>query len=247
MTAASPAVLCTRPEGEEDPLVGRLRELGLRVLAVPTVTIEPLPFDAPDLGAYDWVVVTSAAGVRHLLSPVEAVPEGVRWAAVGPATAAALSERGLVAGAVPEVNRGVAIAQAISALAPLEGLRVLLARADAAAPDLPRLLRDAGAAVDTLDVYRTVEGPEASRASLDLALADQDLAAVVFASGSAVRGMRRLAARDVRLLPAVTIGPATSEVARREGFQVAAEAERPSVEGLVAAVRVALEGMGSFN
>ena len=59
--------------------------------------------------------------------------------------------------------------------------------------------------------------------------------------------MRRLAARDVRLLPAVTIGPATSEVARREGFQVAAEAERPSVEGLVAAVRVALEGMGSFN
>src|SRR5207253_4534876 len=139
------------------------------------------------------------------------------------------------------------IVQAIAGVAALERLRVLLARADAAAPDLPRLLRAAGAAVDTLDVYRTVEGPEASRASLDLALADPDLAAVVFASGSAVRGMRRLADHDVRSLPAVTIGPATSEVARREGFRVAAEAEKPSVEGMVAAVRVALEGMGSFN
>ena len=91
-----------------------------------------------------------------------------------------------------------------------------------------------------------MEGPEASRAPLDLALADPELAAVVFASGSAVRGLQRLATREVSTLPAVSIGPATSEVARREGFRVAAEATRPSVEGLVAAVRVALAGMGSF-
>jgi uroporphyrinogen III methyltransferase/synthase len=243
----TPAILCTRPDGEEDPLVARLRELGLRVLAVPTVALEPLPFEVPDLAAYDWVVVTSAARVRHLLDRTGEIPGAVRWAAVGPGTAAALDERGLAASAVPRVTRGAAVAEAIAAVAPLPGLRMLLARADAGAPDLPQLLEDGGALVDALDVYRTVEGPEASRASLDLALADPHLAAVVFASGSAVRGMRRLAASDVRSLPAVTIGPATSEVARREGFQVAAEAERQSVEGLAAAVQVALEGMGSFN
>ena len=240
-------VLSTRPEGDEDPLVARLHELGIRVLAVPTVLTEPLPFEPPDLGAYDWVVVTSTPGVWHLLDRVGTPDRSVRWAAVGPRTAAALSERGVTVSAVPEVSRGASIAEAIAAAAPLPGLRVLLARADAAAADLPLRLRASGALVDELDVYRTVEGPEASRASLDLALADPDLAAVIFASGSAVRGLLRLADHDVRSLPAVTIGPATSEVARREGFRVAAEAEKPSVEGMVAAVRVALEGMGSFN
>jgi uroporphyrinogen-III synthase len=242
-----PAVLCTRPDGEEDPLVARLRQLGLRALAVPTVATEPLSFETPDLGAYDWVVVTSAAGVRHLLDRVADVDENVRWAAVGPRTAAALSQHGLTASAVPEVSRGAEIAEAIAAVEPLPGVRVLLARADAAAPDLPLRLRAGGAVVDELDVYRTVEGPEASRAPLDLALADPELAAVIFASGSAVRGLRRLTTREVRSLPAVTIGPATSDAARLEGFRVAAEAETPSVEGLVEAIRVALAGMGSFN
>jgi uroporphyrinogen-III synthase len=246
------AVLSTRPDGEEDPLVGRLRELGLCAYAVPTVATEALPFELPDLGAYDWVVVTSAAGVRHLLDgpPVDRAGRATgaaRWAAVGPRTAAALSGRGVTVSAVPEVNRAANIAAAIAAVQPLPGLRVLLARADAAAPDLPLGLRAGGALVDELEVYRTVEGPESSRRALNTALADSDLAAVIFASGSAVRGLRRLAAADVRSLPAVTIGPATSEVARREGFQVAAEADRPSLEGLVVAVRVALGGMSSFN
>jgi uroporphyrinogen-III synthase len=241
------AVLCTRPGGEEDPLVTRLRELGLRALAVPTVATEAIPFEPPDLRAYDWVVVTSPTGVRHLLDRVASPGKTLRWAAVGPRTAAALSERGLTVSVVPDVNRGAEIARAVAAVEALPGLRVLLARADAAAPDLPVRLREGGAHVQELDVYRTVEGPESSRAPLDLALADPELAAVVFASGSAVRGLRRLAARDVRRLPAVTIGPTTTEVARREGFRIASEAARPSVEGLVEAVRVALAGMGSFN
>jgi uroporphyrinogen-III synthase len=214
---------------------------------VPTVATEALPFEPPDLQGYDWVVVTSSTGVHRLLERAGSPNRRVRWAAVGPRTAAALAERGLTVSAVPETSRGADIAGAIAAVDPLPDLRVLLARADAAAPDLPRRLREGGALVQELDVYRTVEAPEASRGPLDLALADHALAAVTFASGSAVRGLRRLAARDVRWLPAVTIGPATSEVARWEGFRVAAEAETPSVEGLVEAVRVALEGMGSFN
>ncbi|MBO0687202.1 MAG: uroporphyrinogen-III synthase, partial [Candidatus Dormibacteraeota bacterium] len=83
MKGGRPLVLSTRPEGEHDPLVGALREAGLRVLAVPTVAVEPLAFDPPDLGAYDWAVVTSAAGVRRLLERVPPPPPSLRWAAVG--------------------------------------------------------------------------------------------------------------------------------------------------------------------
>ncbi|MBO0685664.1 MAG: uroporphyrinogen-III synthase [Candidatus Dormibacteraeota bacterium] len=236
MTSGTPLVLSTRPEGKDDPLVAALREAGVRVLAVPTVAVEPLAFEPPDLAAYDWAVVTSATGAGHLLERVPPPPGSLRWAAVGPRTARALSEHGLRAAAVPEQSRGEAIAEAIAAVQPLPGLRVLLARADAAASDLPEALRNGGALVDQLDVYRTVEGPEASRASLNRALAEPGLSAVIFASGSAVRGLRRLAERDPRTVPAVTIGPATTRAAREEGFEVAAEATRPGVAEMVEAL-----------
>jgi uroporphyrinogen III methyltransferase/synthase len=232
----SGSLLSTRPEGERDPLATRLRELGYRVHAVPTVVTEPLPFAQPDFSRVDWVVVTSATSARALLDAV-APPAGVRWAAVGPRTAAELAARGVAAGAVPERSLGVRVAGAIAAVEPLAGLRVLLARADAAAADLPAALREAGAEVEELVVYHTVVGPEASRAAVVAALADPALRAAVFASGSAVRGLLRLGGEAARRVPAVTIGPATTEVAVAEGLRVVAEADSPGVDGLVAAVR----------
>lgn len=228
----SRALLCTRPQGERDPLVARLRSLGCRVHAVPMVAIEALAFAPPDLARFDWVVVTSAAGVTALLRRVAAGPLP-RWAAVGPRTAAELAAHGLRAEVVPEERRGRSVATALESAADgLRGLRVLLARADAAAPDLPAALRAGGAEVEELAVYHTVLGPDASRPALAAALVDPDLAAGVFASGSAVLGLLRLAGPRARRLPAVSIGPATSTVARREGFQVVAEARRQGVEEL---------------
>src|SRR5579875_3005600 len=213
------AILSTRPEGERDPLVVRLRALGCRVHAVPTLALVPLDFPPPDLASFDWVVVTSA---------------------MGPRTAAELSRRGVTPLAVPEERRGVAIADEIVRVhGQLAGARVLLARADAAAPDLPTALREAGAAVEELAVYHTLEGPQASGPALQAALGDPDLAVVVFASGSAVRGLVKLAP-EARRLAAVSIGPSTTAVAQAEGFTVLAEASRAEIDGLVDAVRVAL-------
>jgi uroporphyrinogen-III synthase len=225
-------VLVTRPAGEADPLVEGLRRRGVDVRAVPTVALEPIAFDPPDFAAYDWVVVTSASGARALLART-AVKPAPRWAAVGPVTARELGELGVTADAVPGRARGVEVAGAMARVQPLPGRRVLLARASAASGDLPAVLREAGAEVDEVAVYRTVEGPESSRGPLNQALADQALGTVVFASGSAVRGLLRLAEREPRRLLAVTIGPATTAVAREHGFRVAAESEQASVEGLM--------------
>jgi uroporphyrinogen-III synthase len=244
--------LVTRPEGERDQLVERLRALGHRVHAVPTVATEPLPFPAPDLGRFDWVVVTSATGARCLLERVfppsrhdePPPPRGGRrrpsWAAVGPRTAAELAVRGITATAIPDERVGAAIAGAMGERGPLCGLRVLLARADAAGEDLPASLRAGGAVVEELEVYRTIVGPEAMRPALLAALEDPELAAVVFASGSAVRGLVRLGGPEVRRLPAICIGPVTSAVARAEGFGIAGEAAAPGVEELAEAVLAAI-------
>jgi uroporphyrinogen-III synthase len=225
------SVLVTRPGGAVDPLVGALEASGYRVHAVPTVGTQALDFDGPDLKAYDWVVVTSAAGVAALT----AFPSGPRWAAVGTATALALRAAGVEPALVPDESDGLALA---NALPDVKGKRVLLVRASAAAADLPERLRDRGAAVEELTAYLTIEGPPASAAPLHEALRDVELAAVVFASGSAVRGF--LALGGAPTWPAITIGPRTTEVARQRGFRVIAEAEKPNTEALAAAVAGAI-------
>jgi uroporphyrinogen-III synthase len=221
------AVLLTRPSGSIDSLVKRLAGLGYRVHAVPTVATEPIAVDIADLSGYDWVILTSALGVESL----GRWPRGPKWAAVGPATAKALSEKGIEADLVPTESNGRAIAEA---LPDVNGLRILLARANASAADLPQRLRERGATVDEVATYRTIPGPEGSRKALAEALADPELAAAVFASGSAIEGFVALGGSSA--VPAITIGPRTSAAARQFGFQVAAEASAATVNALADAV-----------
>ena len=225
------AVLVTRPGGADDPVVAELESRGYRVSAVPTVATRRLDVDWPDLAVYDWIVLTSAAGVHALPE----VPTGPRWAAVGEATAAALRSRGPTRVFVPDEANGAALS---AAMPDPSGARVLLVRASRADVDLPDGLRRRGALVDEITAYETVEGPEESAGELRRALEHRDLAAVVFASGSAVRGFTRLGGPAT--LPAITIGPRTTAVAREAGFKVVAEAAGQSVPELVAAVETAI-------
>ncbi len=225
------AVLVTRPDGVRDPLVAELEARGYRVSAVPTVITRPLHVPWPDLGQFDWIVLTSAAGVAAL----PALPSGPRWSAVGEATARALRLRGVDVDLVPEEANGAALAEALPDPA---GKHVLVVRASLADPDLPNGLRRRGARVQEITAYETVEGPAESADELRQALQSPDLTAVVFASGSAVRGFTKLGGTTD--LPAVTIGPRTTAVARSAGFRVVAEAAGPSVQQLAAAVTDAI-------
>ena len=220
-------VLVTRPAGEKDPLVAELTSRGYRVIAVPTVAVRPAEVAWPDLNAFDWVVVTSAAGVAVLPE----VRGGPRWAAVGEATAQALREKGLEVDVVPAQANGLALAAAIP---DVQGRRIALVRASHADPDLPNALQERGAIVEEITAYETVEGPSESATVLGRTLREEDVAAVVFASGSAVRGFLKLGGSTN--LPAITIGPRTSAAAREAGFVVVAQATAQDVKQLAAAV-----------
>jgi uroporphyrinogen III methyltransferase/synthase len=221
------AILVTRPAGKDDPLVKLLDRMGYRVHAVPMLQIEPIPIEAGDLARCNWIVLTSVNGVDALSE----LPIGPEYAAVGEKTASALRARGIRPAHVPPQANGAALAKT---LPNAEGKRIALIRASAADSDLPELLRRRGAVVDEITAYRTVEAPAASAEHLRVALADSELAAVVFASGSAVRGY--LALGGTAKVPAITIGPRTTASALEHGFQVIAEAEAQSAEGLASAV-----------
>ncbi len=253
------SILSTRPDSAADPLVGALTAAGHRVYAVPTVALVPVePRGALDravaeLSGFDWVVVTSGAGANalveaaHRTAPSEMDLEPPRWAAVGHATAAVLEAAGVRVSLVPEITRGAAITGALLSAGPLAGSRILLPRSDRADGALPQALRAAGATVIEVVAYRTVEGPVTSEPALCEALAAPDLRAIILCSGSAVRGLITLSAGTdgaqatgvhpvVTATPLVSIGPSTSAAIREAGLQVAVEASRQSVEGLVSAV-----------
>jgi len=215
------AILVTRPRGSANPLVDELERRGYRVYEVPTVEIESVPFDTYRLDDYDWIVVTSPRGVEEIAT----IPVGARFAAVGQTTANALRRRDVEPAFIAPEARASSIGES---LPDVEGKRIALFRASTAEARLPELLRARGAVVDDITGYRTVEAPPQSVEPLRAALADPGLAAVAFASGSAVRGFLALGG-DTRL-PAVTIGPRTSEVARELGFMVVAESAEQTTE-----------------
>lgn len=244
------SVLLTRPSGRADDLADRLRGAAIAVHAVPTVETEPIPTGlaatAEFLGrtgptAVDWLVVTSPLGASIALDALARagrVP-GLgrpRLAAVGPATAGVLGDGGWPANLVPTTASGAAMAAGMVALEGLAGRRVVLARADAAGSDLPDALRSAGALVEDVAIYRTLEAPAGSAGPLRDALRDSALATIVVASGSAVRGLVRLAGPDLvgrlREVPIASIGPTTSTAVRAAGLRVAAEATRPDDDAL---------------
>ena len=225
------SILVTRPEGPVDTLVQALQQHGYRVHAVPTMQTEPVDFDPQALADCDWIVLTSVRGVQSITE----LPSGPRYAVVGPETAKALRARGIEPAHVPARADGADLGES---LPNVEGKRVALVRASAAANDLPDRLRERGATVREVTAYRTVEAPESSGEPLRVALTDPELSAVVFASGSAVRGFLELGGSTN--LAAITIGPHTSATAREHGFNVIAEAGTQSVAGLMSAIVGAL-------
>src|SRR5207237_8231504 len=125
-------------------LAARLAELGADVIEAPAISIEPLDFEPPDLARFDAVCLTSANGVDRLLGGDVRSLAGVTVAAVGPATAAALAGRGIVADIVPEQAVSDAL---VPALGDVRGKRVLVATAEGARTELPDGLRRGGADV----------------------------------------------------------------------------------------------------
>lgn len=235
-------VLVTRPNDGSAALSRHLRAVGIEPAIVPAIEIELLGPDGDlddtlgGLADHDWAVVTSANGARAVGAAARRLGvglSGIRWAAVGEGTARELASLGVDGPWLPSVALGTAVAAEL----PIRpGDRVLVVRGSLADDRLPTGLRERGAAVREVTAYRTLEAPPTSRRMLANAMGDGPLHAVLFASGSAVRGLRSLAAwldeadtgdaaaadhvGRVAALPAICIGPETAREASQRGFRI---------------------------
>jgi uroporphyrinogen III methyltransferase/synthase len=227
---AGVSVAVTRARAQSSGMAARLRALGAAVVEAPTIRIEPLAFELPDLATYDLLVLTSPNAVEALLLRAHDARAlaGPKIAVIGPGTADALRAHGIVADITPERAVGEALAPVVSALG-VE--RALVARAEQARDVVPDALRAAGTAVDVLALYRTVAEPLSASARAAALGADW----LTFASASAVRYFNEAAGTldGPRL---ASIGPVTSAALRELGHEPDLEASDHTPAGLVAAI-----------
>ena len=201
-------IVVTRPRGQEEELVRGLIALRHDVVHCPLIEIEPTGDEPIDVGDYDWLIVTSVNGAQELRRRLSGSPP--RVAAIGRATAEAFGGADLVP--------AVSTQEGVLAELPQPAGRVLFAGAEGAR----RLLVDELGA-EFVALYRT-------REIAPTVVPDGDV--VLLASASAARSFARLGLD----LPAISIGPQTTQAALAAGVRVVGEAEMHDVAGLVAAV-----------
>ena len=225
-------VAVTRARAQASGLAARLRELGADVVETPAIRIEALPVELPD--PPDLLVLTSPNGVRLFFEALRGDARalaGTRVAAIGPGTAAALREHGVEADVVPERFVAEGLLEALEG-EPLDGRRVVVARAAEARDVLPDGLRERGGSVEVVSLYETVAEPldEAQKAALS------EASYVTFTSSSTVRFFLSGGGIVPDGARVVSIGPVTSETLREHGLEPAVEAGRHDVDGLIAAL-----------
>jgi uroporphyrinogen III methyltransferase/synthase len=237
-------VVVTRARAQASGLAATLRDLGAEVVELPAIRIEPR-IEAPEvrkagaeIGEYELVCLTSPNGVRLLFEAMASEGKdaralaGTTVAAIGPGTASALAERGIVADVVPDRFVAEALVEALAGVE-IEGKRVLVARAAEARDVLPDALRERGARVEVVPLYETVR-EEPDQGGIEAA---QSADYVTFTASSTVTNLTAvLGDRFPSRARVVSIGPITSDAARAAGLEVHVEAERHDIDGLLAAL-----------
>ena len=240
-------ILITRARHQIDGFRRELVDLGASVIEIPTIEIRRLATDdrvrnaIKNLTTTALVIFASENAVDIFFQMLLTTGSDARalhnskLCAIGQETAA----RGLRPELVTSEYTAEGLANALEGWE-LEGLRVLVPRAEIARDALPSLLANRGAEVEILPVYRAVSPADAAPALMRLF--DGDGADVItFTSSSTVSNFVGAFPED--RLPAILgdaeiacMGPVTADTARKLGLQVAIVAREYTTHGLVQAI-----------
>jgi uroporphyrinogen III methyltransferase/synthase len=196
---AGKRIVVTRAREQASELVDLLRDANAEAIEFPLIKTTP-PADAyaaldsavADLKSFDWLVLASATAVQAFFDRLREAGKDARAlglvqvGAVGPATADALLQRGIVADFQPLEATGKALGEQLPVDA---GARVLIPRSAIGEAVLPERLASRGAQVVQAIAYETVvdgEGAEMVRERLR----EGSIDAVTFTSSSTVRNFR---------------------------------------------------------
>jgi uroporphyrinogen-III synthase len=245
-------IVITRPRGQAADWRARLEALGANVLEMPLIQVtkdydkNTLVEVFTELAQYEWIVFTSANGVRFFFEEFFRAFDDIRSlglvqiAVVGESTAEAVRELHLRVELQPKKANADELAQLLMERESLDSAKVLVVTGNLNRDTLVDKLNDARAIVDRLPLYKTEETNLASDpVAGDFRQNGAD--AILFASPSAAQSFFDQAATlklnaKARKPLAGSIGATTTAAMKQLGLPVDFEAAEATVDSLVEAL-----------
>ncbi|MGF6093441.1 uroporphyrinogen-III synthase [Pseudomonas sp. 18175] len=240
-------VLLTRPAEESAALAAALSDAGIFSSSLPLLDTEPLPITPEqqavfhDLGRYCAVIVVSKPAARLAVQQLEQAWPQLPWFSVGAATAQVLADHGLSVHYPPTGDDSEALLQlpALREAIAQPAARVLILRGEGGRELLAERLREQGASVDYLELYRRFlpaydVGVLAQRIQLER------LNGLVVSSGQGFLNLQALAGADwpqVAQLPLFVPSARVQEMARAAGAEKVVDCRGASAAALLVALR----------
>ncbi len=246
-------VAITRTRDQNSELREKLETLGAEVLELPLITISKdvdkhaLVEILSELGSYDWIVFTSANGVRFFFEEFFKGFEDVRslgllrFACIGKTTAREIEKHRIKVECMPGAATGESLAGALIETGSLDSAKVIVVTGNLNRDALVKKLEAANAIVDRLPLYKTERTDLANDPVAD-DFRQRGADAILFASSSAVQSFAKHAdtlqlAPDARRPLLGSIGEKTSETMHELGMELDFEADKPSLDSLIAALQ----------
>lgn len=251
-------ILVTRARSQASEMIKKIEELGGEAINFPVLEIVPVQDEQrlaildealERLADFSWLVFTSVNGVECFFQRMREQQIDVRKlvhariAAVGPKTAAALRDLGLLCDALPATFQAEGL---VELLLPMlkPGDKVLIPRSSIARDILPDALQEAGIEVCPVDVYDNVPADDHVDWVVEM-LQHGDIDIITFASSSSVKyfveSLRKQGFAVPQGLPSRTkiacIGPITETTAKEYGFNVSGTAKEATIESMVDLLR----------
>jgi uroporphyrinogen III methyltransferase/synthase len=230
-----------------------LEDLGAEIFEFPTIEIAP-PENYRELDAaiekiekYNWIIFTSANGfkyfIQRLLDSGKDIRDlkGIKICAIGTKTAEKIKNYGIKVDLVPEEFNAEGLIKALSEIQQangkrLEGIKILLPRAEVAREIFPQKVRELGGEIDTPAAYRAIK-PEKHGKRLKRFLKEGRISVATFTSAATFNNFVDIMGEDaINVLKDVTIaviGPVTAKAIEKAGLKVSIMPKEATIKAMV--------------
>ncbi len=244
-------IVVTRAREQASSIASMLSTLGAQVVEFPTIQINPLADfkeveqETNNMSSYDWVIFTSINGVEHYYKALEKMNKDSRVfaqtkiAAIGPATAQGLKDRGIIADFVPTAYMAEGIVEGLKSYG-VENKNILIIRAKEARELLPKELQKNKANVKVLTIYETVPATN-DKEKMQEMIKNNEIDCISFGSSSTVTNFfEQVPAELVKntKVKFASIGEITSNTLSQFGFNADIQPVNFTIPELVDAIKV---------
>jgi uroporphyrinogen-III synthase len=245
-------ILVTRPEHQAGSLIKAIEQAGGTAVLFPVIEILPVDNQQAirrcwkQVAGYHWLVFISANAVNFAASLNGGriiLPKTVKVAAIGQATARALQRHNIPVSLLPDEGYNSEALLKMADWQQLPGQRFLIVRGVGGREKLAETLKQRGAAVDYLEVYRRNQ-PRNDPQRVKKLLDRNALSAIVLTSGEAVKNLWDILDQDKTVLsiPLVVISSRIAQIASRLGFEKIKVSQGPSEAAIIESLKTLNNG-----